>query len=80
MTSPVDFISGDRRGSAPGNFTNGKTGAFTNWRVTSRSFVSPRSRRRLPSISLVAIFASGTPVALAMNGTVREARGLTSST
>ncbi len=33
-----------------------------------------------PSSTLVATFASGTPVALEMNGTVREARGLHSIT
>ena len=29
MTSPVDFISGPRTTSTPGNFTNGKTASFT---------------------------------------------------
>ncbi len=33
-----------------------------------------------PAISRAAILAIGTPVALATNGTVRDARGLTSST
>ena len=33
-----------------------------------------------PSITRVATLASGTPVALAMNGTVRLARGLASMT
>ena len=33
-----------------------------------------------PSISPTAIFGSGTPVALLTYGTVREARGFTSST
>ena len=33
-----------------------------------------------PSITRAAAFASGTPVALATNGTVRDARGLASST
>ncbi len=34
----------------------------------------------MPMITLVASLASGTPVALLTKGTVREARGLTSST
>ena len=38
------------------------------------------SASRSPSISRQAIFASGTPIALETNGTVREARGLASIT
>jgi hypothetical protein len=34
----------------------------------------------VPAMQRAAILASGTPVALDTNGTVREARGLTSST
>ena len=33
-----------------------------------------------PTMTLAAIRARGTPIALDTNGTVREARGLTSST
>ena len=29
ITSPVDFISGPSRVSAPGNFTKGKTASYT---------------------------------------------------
>ena len=36
MTSPVDFISGPRRMSAPGNFRKGKTDSFTKMRVDRR--------------------------------------------
>ena len=44
---------------------------------------NPSSRRdaiELPSAIRAAAFASGTPVALLTNGTVRDARGLASST
>jgi len=44
---------------------------------TSGSFISARRR---PTIKRAPIFASGTPVALLTKGTVRDARGLTSST
>ena len=33
ITSPVDFISGPSRMSAPGNFRNGKTDSLTKMRV-----------------------------------------------
>ena len=33
-----------------------------------------------PAMTRAAILATGTPITLATNGTVREARGLTSST
>ena len=33
MTSPVDFISGPSRMSAPGNFRNGKTDSLMKMRV-----------------------------------------------
>ena len=80
MTSPVDFISGPRMVSTPGNRTNGNTGALTNTPATSRSSTSPRSLSVFPTITRAAILASGTPVAFDRYGTVRDARGLTSST
>ena len=80
ITSPVLFISGPRIVSTPGKRTNGKTGVLTNTPVTSRSATSPSSASDLPVISRAATFASGTPVALDRYGTVREARGFTSST
>ena len=80
ITSPVDFISGPSTGSTPGKRRNGKTGALTKTPGTSGSAVNPSSSRLLPAIACTAILTSGTPTALAMNGTVREARGLTSST
>ena len=37
MTSPVDFISGPRTASTPGNLTNGKTDSLTAMWVSSRA-------------------------------------------
>jgi hypothetical protein len=80
MTSPVDFISGPSTGSTPGNRRNGNTGAFTKTPGTRGSSVKPSDSRLSPAIARTASLTSGTPTALAMNGTVREARGFTSST
>ena len=80
MTSPVDFISGPSSVSTPGNRTNGNTGVLTKNPETSRSSVRPCSAGVLPIISRAATFASGTPVAFDRYGTVRDARGFTSST
>ena len=81
MTSPVDFISGPSTESAPGKRPNGMTASLTQKRPVSRSSSgSARSASISPAITRAATFASGTPVALLTNGTVREARGLTSST
>ena len=78
ITSPVDFISGVRRTSQPGNRANGSTASFTaTWRKTG-SFVNPISFSVWPAMNRAAMPASGTPVALLTNGTVREARGFTS--
>ena len=47
----------------------------------ARAALERRSRASFsPAMTRAAILAIGTPVALATNGTVREARGLTSST
>src|SRR6185369_9126078 len=80
ITSPVDFISGPRIVSTPGNLTNGNTGLLTNTPATSRSLVSPSSASVRPAITFAAIFASETPTAFDRYGTVRDARGFTSST
>ena len=80
ITSPVDFISGPNEILTPSKRRNGKTASFTEKCVGTISFVNPSSRRVIPVITLAASFASGTPIALLTNGTVREARGFTSST
>ena len=78
MTSPVDFISGPRMVSTPGNLTKGKTDSLTAMCLGSISAVIPSSRRVLPAMTRAAILARGLPVALDTKGAVREARGLTS--
>jgi hypothetical protein len=80
ITSPVDFISGPRMVSTPGNRTKGNTGLFTNTPAATRSSTRPSSVSVRPAATRAAIFAIGTPVAFEMYGTVREERGLTSST
>ena len=79
ITSPVDFISGPRIVSTPGNFTNGKTASFTEKYSGMNSLLIPCSARVFPAIQRAAIFAKALPVALDTNGTVLDARGLTSS-
>jgi hypothetical protein len=79
MTSPVERISGPSTVSTPGKRANGKTDSFTpTW--PSCFFFSLKSASFSPAMILAAIFATGVPTTLATNGTVREARGLTSST
>ena len=80
ITSPVDFISGPRMVSTPGKRTNGNTGLFTNTPAARRSSTRPSSASVRPAATRAAILAIGTPVAFEMYGTVREERGLTSST
>ena len=80
ITSPVDFISGPRIVSTPGNRTNGNTGLLTKTPATSRSFDQAEVGQRAPAITRAATFASGMPVAFDRYGTVRDARGFTSST
>ena len=84
MTSPVERISGPSSVSTPGNRLKGSTASFTLVcldAVGGRSRPSSRSSARVaPTITRVATFASGTPVAFATNGTVRLARGFASST
>ena len=95
MTSPVERISGPStesttRPSAVRNRLNGRIASLTETGASMGS--SPPSPRAgsmpsarscaivAPSMIREAALASGTPVALATNGTVREARGLASST
>src|SRR4029079_18793781 len=66
--------------STPGKRTNGNTGLFTKTPDTSRSFVMPRSARVRPAITFAATLASEIPAAFERYGTVRDARGFTSST
>ena len=83
ITSPVERISGPSAGSTSGNRLNGSTASLTaTWPVTG-SVSSPSARSSAsvaPSITRVATLASGMPLALATNGTVRLARGLASIT
>ena len=82
IASPVDFISGPRYESTAASLFMENTGAFT---ATSglggtRPVAQPSSASFAPSMTRVARLTMGTPVTLDRNGTVREARGLTSST
>ncbi len=84
MTSPVLRISGPRTASASGNRLNGSTASLiATWSPSTRSHIRPSARssaRVAPTMIRLATLASGTPVALATNGTVRLARGLASIT
>ena len=95
MTSPVERISGPRSESTATpslvrKRLNGSTaslhdiGACAGMEPPSPTGGSmPSSRSSLtvaPSMTRAAALAMGTPVALATNGTVREARGLASMT
>ena len=95
ITSPVDFISGPSTVSTPWPSTsrkrpNGSTasltaiGASSGSEPPSPSACSRPSARSsaivAPSEIRAAALASGTAVALETNGTVRDARGLASST
>ncbi len=95
ITSPVDFISGPRTvstlaPSAVRNRLNGRTASLTAIGASAGSVPpspvagsTPAARRSAidsPSITRAAALASGVAVALETNGTVREARGLASST
>ena len=80
ITSPVDRISGPSTTSTPGNFSKGKAGSLTAKKpVSGISFTSSASSE-LPIITFAAILDQGHPFAFATNGTVRDARGLTSIT
>ena len=80
ITSPVDFISGPRTVSTPGNLMNGNTASLTLTCTGTISAVKPCSASERPTMQRAAILANGTPIALLTKGTVRLARGFTSST
>jgi hypothetical protein len=58
----------------------GNTDSLTATCRRSTSSIDAQRSTLSPSIARVATLASGTPMALETNGTVREARGFTSST
>ena len=66
--------------STPGNLTNGNTASLTLKYGGVTSLVMPCDSSDWPTMQRAATLASWMPVALLTNGTVREARGLTSST
>jgi hypothetical protein len=80
MTSPVERISGESNDVLAVNLLNGNTDSLTAQYFGQISSVKPSSRSVLPAMTFAASFASGTPMALLTNGTVRDARGFTSST
>ena len=80
ITSPVDFISGPSTMSMPANLTKGKTASLTENCCGTGSWKYPCSASDTPTITLAAALASGIPVAFETKGTVRLARGFTSST
>ena len=80
MTSPVLFLSGPSTVSTPGNLMNGNTASLTAQNGGRRSPRTPCAASDRPAMQRAAILASGRAVALDTNGTVRAARGLTSST
>ncbi|MCY1534978.1 hypothetical protein D9M68_703640 [compost metagenome] len=64
ITSPVDFISGPRMVSTPGNLTNGNTASFTLKYGGVTSFVMPCDASDWPAMQRAATLASWMPVAL----------------
>ena len=80
ITSPVERISGPSSASAPAKRSNGSTASLTETWSPHGSSGRSRSASRSPSITRQASLASGRPVALDTNGTVRDARGLASIT
>ncbi len=80
ITSPVDFISGPRIVSTPRNLMNGNTASLTEKYGGTTSPAMPCAASVCPTMQRAAILASGRPVAFDTNGTVRDARGFTSST
>ena len=78
MTSPVDFISGPRITSVPGNLAKGKTASFTDM-CFILFWVSLKSDNFFPVIICDAIFTRGIPVDLATKGIVLLPLGFTSN-
>ena len=66
--------------STPTNLRNGNTLSLTDTWLGIGLVSQPCSASDTPAITLAAILATGIPVAFDTNGTVRLARGLTSST
>ena len=63
MTSPVDFISGERTGSTPGNLLKGNTASFTLTCTGTISSVTPCAASVCPTMQRAAILANCRPVA-----------------
>ena len=59
---------------------NGNTDSFTLTCCGTISLVNPCSASEVPAMQRAATLASDTPMHFDTNGTVREARGFTSST
>ena len=80
MTSPVDCMPGPTDGSTPRSLAVENAGALTatNGGGGRSPSSQPSSSSVAPSEIRTASSTIGTPVTLDMNGTVREARGLTS--
>ena len=80
MTSPVDCMPGPTDGSTPRSLAVEKAGALTatNGGGGSSPPGQPSSSSVAPSAMRTASSTIGTPVTLDRNGTVRDARGLTS--
>ena len=79
ITSPVDFISGPRITSVPGNLANGKTASLTDI-CCILGLLSLKSDNFLPVIIKEAILTRGIPIDLATNGIVLLPLGFTSKT
>ena len=80
MTSPVDFISGDKKTFCLGNLSNGKTGFLTAINPFCLLLTKFISLILFPIVILAAILANGISITLLTKGTVRLALGLTSIT
>ena len=77
ITSPVERISGPSTVSTPGKRAKGNTASLTaTWSSLLR--FSSKEASGSPAMMRAAMPAIGMPITLATNGTVREARGLTS--
>src|SRR4051812_28678948 len=65
MTSPVDFISGPRMVSTPGNLMNGNTASFTEKYGGANSPQKPPPAHDLSTLQRAAVFAGGPPLGFA---------------
>ena len=80
ITSPVDFISGPSTRVDVGEAREGEDRLLDRDVVRAAARSGRSSASVAPAMTFAAILAIGMPIALATKGTVREARGLTSST